>query len=171
MHLSMSARERRTTQSPHRFRSQALSPAPRRNRRLPNHGRGDAARRAAVGRPLQGVAAQASRGVRSHHRALRSRCRPLDEGAWSGPDRLGSGRCSQLLHGSREQVQEWNRREVDDQPASIPAVPGCRRPLPDRSRQHRSYLRQLAACRHAAVSDGGAGEPADRGKSASRQWA
>ena len=84
---------------------------------------------------LQSVAAQASRGGRSHHQALRSRCRPLDDGAWGGSDWLGAGRCSQLLLGPREQLREWNRREVDDQPASVLAVPRRRRPLPGRSRR------------------------------------
>ena len=58
---------------------------------------------------------------------------------------------------------EWNRREVDDQPARVLAVSCCRRPLPSRSRRCRSWLCPLAACRLAAISGGGAGEPADRG--------
>jgi hypothetical protein len=43
------------------------------------------------------------------------------------------------------------------------AVSCCQRPLPSRSRRCRSWLCPLAACRLAAISGGGAGEPADRG--------
>ena len=91
-HLSMSARHGRAPQPPHHFRRQALSPAPCRNRRLPVRCCRTAACRAAPGGSLQSLAAQAPRGVRSHHQALRPRRRPLDGGARGRSRRLGTGR-------------------------------------------------------------------------------
>ena len=79
------------------------------------------------------------------------------------PERMGAGRHSQLLPGLREPLRRGNGREADDQPACVLALPRCRRPLPSRSRRCRSRLCPLAACRLAAISGGGAGEPADRG--------
>ena len=79
----------------------------------------------------------------------------------SDPAGLEAERRPRLLPGRREQVRARHDREDDDEPAGLPAVPRSRRPLPSRSRRHRSGLRPLAACRHAPVSVDRAGLPAD----------
>src|SRR5208337_1663345 len=85
--------------------------------------------------------------------------RALDGGPRERFRKVGTGRHSQLFPGPREPLRQGNRREADDQPA----VSRCQRPLPSRSRRCCSRLCPLAACRLAAVSGGGASEPADRG--------
>ena len=77
--------------------------------------------------------------------------------------KVGTGRYSQLLPGPREPLRQWNGREVDDEPARVLALSCCQRPLPNRSRRCHSSLCPLAACGLAAISGGGAGEPADCG--------
>jgi hypothetical protein len=77
-----------------------------------------------LGRRLQSVAAQASRGVRGHHQALRSRRRRYVDGTRRGSDGLGSGCRSQLLHGTREQVRERHDRPI--WPCAAPRASRCR---------------------------------------------
>ena len=126
--------------------------APCRNRRLPVRRGCIAASRAVPGGSLQNLAAQAPRGIRSHHQALRPRRHPLDGGTRGRTRGVGTGRYSQLFPGSREPLRQWNRREVDDQPARVLAVSCGQRPLPSRSRRCCSWLCPLAACRLAAIS-------------------
>src|SRR4051794_4570129 len=54
--------------------------------------------------------------------------------ALAGP-RHGRGALFAAFPGPREPLRQWNRREVDGQPARFLAVSCCRRPLPSRSRR------------------------------------
>jgi hypothetical protein len=89
--------------------------------------------------------------VRANPSMPRSCTLVLMWGVVSGKRILSYGVVNRDFLNALRRGRQWNRQEVDNQPARVLAVSCCQRPLPSRSRRCRSWLCPLAACRLSAI--------------------